>query len=170
MMGITVQEMLKVSVDEVTKKSLSFREELIVAEQVNRINNNGPRLGMGIIAYGDLYEFYSKRSETQGGLEVVPVLSNLGYQFEVQYIGTENFAALLELIPSISGMDKAYFIPTLSIMNGFRFGKQGWEFAFGPTLGFVRTISGLVDPSGDLYTESGAKAMAYEEWKSDPLN
>ncbi len=171
MMGITVQEMLKVPVDEETKKSLSFREEIILPEQVNRINNNGPRLGLGVIAYGELLEFYSNRSEGQGGLEVIPVLSNLGYQFEVQYIGTENFGALLEFIPSISGMDKAYFIPTLSIMNGFRFGKQGWEFAFGPTLGFVKTISGLIDPaSGNLYTESGARALAYEEWKSDPLN
>ena len=42
-------------------------------------------------------------------------------------------------------MEQGQFIPTLSLLNGFRFGQSGWEFAFGPSFGGRRMINGLND-------------------------
>tara|TARA_Y100000385_G_scaffold288456_1_gene355117 strand:+ start:6107 stop:6259 length:153 start_codon:yes stop_codon:yes gene_type:complete len=49
----------------------------------------------------------------------------IGYQIEGQYVGTENFSALVEGIFNISGLEQGKLIPTITIFNGFRFGKAG---------------------------------------------
>jgi hypothetical protein len=52
-------------------------------------------------------------------------------------------------------------------MNGLRFGKAGWEFAFGPGFGFKRTSNGFFDtqglygPRGDYWTESEYNNSSY---------
>jgi len=58
---------------------------------------------------------------------------------------TQKFSALFETIVNISGLEHSSFIPTLAFMNGFRFGKKGWEFAFGPSFGFKKTSKGFFD-------------------------
>jgi hypothetical protein len=75
---------------------------------------------------------FAMRPESQGGLDIFPGVSMIGYQIEGQYVGTENFSALVEGIININGLEQGLFIPSLTIMNGFRFGKAGWEIAFGP--------------------------------------
>ena len=170
MVEITLQEMLDLPVNAETKKRLAFNNEIITSANVGRINNSGPRFGLGIVAGGDMFDYFT-RSEAQGGLDILPAMTNIGYQFELQYIGTENFSALFEIIPNIGGMEQGQFIPTLSLLNGFRFGQSGWEFAFGPSFGGRRMINGLNDPeTGKYYTESEWFEKDYAEWSADPNN
>jgi len=68
-----------------------------------------------------------------------------GYQFEKQYLNEGNFQALFEFIPMITGVDQGMFIPSLTMMNGIRNNKSGWEFAFGPTVSIVNRSNGYYD-------------------------
>ncbi len=147
MLGIILQEMHDIQPNEETKKRLAFKNEVIISNNVGKMNNSGPRMGISFLHESDLYDFF-RRSETQGGLNIQPVTTNLGYQFEGQYIGTENFSALAEVIFNVSGMEQGQFLPSLSILNGFRFGTQGWEFAFGPSFGFRRESQGFFSEQG----------------------
>lgn len=124
----------------------------IIKKGINKINNSGPRVGYSFLT-GDLKDF-ATRPESQGGMGIYPGVSMIGYQIEKQYIGTENFSALGEFMITVSGLEQGIAIPSLTIMNGLRFGKSGWEFAFGPGIGFKRTSNGFIDTDG-LYGEAG---------------
>lgn len=170
MLGVALREMHKVEQDEVAKKMLAYKDDIIVSTRVGRINNSGPRIGAAYVTHGELYDFYTNRTTNQGGLGMLPIMTNLGYQFEFQYIGTDNFSGLLEFIPNVSGMEQGQFIPSLSIMNGFRFGKAGWEFAFGPTIGVRKVIDGFIDSDNKYWTKDEYEAADYSQWKQDSLN
>lgn len=164
MIGIVIQEMHDIEPNYEISKQLSFNNEIIISSNVGKLNNSGPRMGIAIIHESDLHDFFT-RKESQGGLGILPVTTNLGYQFEGQYIGTENFSALGELIFNIGGMEQGQFIPSVALLNGFRFGKQGWEFAFGPSFGVKRTSLGYFDDNGNYLRASDlnkAHAQAYE--------
>jgi hypothetical protein len=148
MIEITLREMFGLDNIKEVEALLSYKNEMITSSNIGRINNSGPRIGYAA-AVGTLLEF-AARPEIQGGLNVFPAFSMLGYQFEKQYIGTENFAALFECIVNVSGLEQGLFIPTVSFMNGFRFGKAGWEIAFGPSIGISKRSIGFFD-SKNLY-------------------
>ena len=141
MMGIVLRQMHNKPIDEITLSQLAYKNEIIVPNGVGRVNNAGPRMGVGY-TIGDMEEFVT-RDERYGGLGIQPVVSNIGYQFEGQYVGTENFSALGELIINFTALEQGQFIPSISVLNGFRFGKQGWEFAFGPSFGLQKTSVGV---------------------------
>ena len=42
----------------------------------------------------------------------------------------------------VSGLESGKFIPSLTVLNGFRFGKKGWEFALGPSFRVVSKADG----------------------------
>lgn len=171
MIGIVIKEMHDLNADEEIKKQLTYKNEVIISNNVNKINNTGPRMGIAFLHESELYDFY-RRSETQGGLEIFPVMTNLGYQVEGQYIGTENFSALAEVIFNVGGMEQGQFIPSLSLLNGFRFGTKGWEFAFGPSFGLRRTSQGFFTENGKnlfgrevgrYWSESDFRAQGYTD-------
>jgi TolB-like protein len=169
MIGIVLEEMHGVTPNAVTKSQLEFKNEVITSNNVGRANNNGPRVGISYVAVGELNEFFM-RNEGQGGLGIQPMMTNIGYQFEAQYIGTENFSALGELIFNIGGMEQGQFIPSLSLLNGFRFGSAGWEIAFGPSFGLRKTSSGLFDEGGNYHLEADYLIDHRNNWELDPLN
>lgn len=170
MIGIVLEEMHGVAPNSVTKSQLEFKNEVITSNSVGRVNNNGPRVGFSYVGVGEMNEFFT-RKESQGGLEIVPMMTNIGYQFEAQYIGTENFSALGEAIFNIGGMEQGQFIPSISLLNGFRFGSAGWEIAFGPSFGLRRTTSGYVNPEdGIYYRESDWRLKTLNDWQSNPAN
>lgn len=169
MIGIVLKEMHQLEVDPEIKKQLVFRNEIIISDNVGKINNSGPRMGVAFLHAGETYDFY-KRNENQGGLGIFPAMTNIGYQFEGQYIGTENFSALAEVIFNVGGMEQGQFQPSLSLLNGFRFGTQGWEFAFGPSFGFRRTSSGLFNDQGKYITEYEARNADYDNYINNPAN
>lgn len=179
MIGIVLQEMHEIAPDPIIQKQLAFKNEVITSNNIGKINNAGPRMG---IAYtvGVVNEFVT-RDEIYGGLGIAPVVGNIGYQFEGQYVGTENFSAIFECLVNFSALEQGQFIPSLSLLNGFRFGKQGWEFAFGPSFGFSKTSVGffstadknlLGDPTphywsqkefeNSIYGENGPEFYGYE--------
>ncbi len=41
-------------------------------------------------------------------------------------------------------------MPSITVLNGFRFGAKGWEFAFGPGFGIVKESRGFFDDKGLL--------------------
>ena len=169
MLGITIQEMFELPTDAEIKKRLSFKNEVIISNNVGKLNNSGPRIGVSFIHESELYEFY-QREEMQGGLGIYPAMTNLGYQFEGQYIGTENFSALAECIINVGGMEQGQFVPSISILNGFRFGNAGWEFAFGPSFGFRRVSMGSFDESGYYSTEKDQRDAHQKAWFNNPEN
>lgn len=167
----SVRAMHNLENDKSLTDRLYFRDEPATLNNIGRIKNSGPRIGYALMT-GDYMEF-AMRDEKQGGLDIFPAVSMIGYQFEKQYIGTENFSALFEFIPNISGLEQGKFIPTMSFLNGFRFGKAGWEIAFGPGLGFKRTSQGFFDTNGSFgnagnyISESDWNEYAYDRYSSD---
>ncbi len=125
---------------------LKFKNELITSNNVGKVKNSGPRVGYAYMV-GSMAEF-ATRSTDRGGLDIFPGISMIGYQVEGQYVGTENFSALVEGVFNVSGLEQGQFIPTATIMNGFRFGKAGWEFGFGPGFGLKKVSNGFFDTDG----------------------
>ena len=152
MMQLMVREMHGIKVHSEDLARIKYDEQPIIKDNVGLVNNNGPRVGYSFFT-GDLAEFAS-RPENQGGMDIFPSAALVGYQLEKQYIGTENFSALGEVLFMVSGLEKGYALPSLTLMNGFRFGKAGWEIAFGPGFGIKRTSDGFFDTDG-LYGEAG---------------
>lgn len=169
----TVRKLHGLENDKNLTDRLYFKDEPATLNNVGRISNSGPRIGYAFMT-GDLLEF-ANRPEGQGGLDIFPGMSMIGYQFEKQYIGTENFSALFEFIPNISGLEQGRFIPTMTFLNGFRFGKAGWELAFGPGLGLKQTTKGFFDThgafgdAGDYISEADWNEYADRLYMNDPL-
>jgi hypothetical protein len=152
MIGIVLSEMHGVQPDPELKKRLTFNNEVITTNRINQVTNSGPRIGVGY-AYGTLNEFMM-RSEDKGGLGMFPVTSLMGYQFEAQYVGNEDFSALFECLVNVAGLEQGKVMPSITFMNGFRFGKAGWEIAAGPGFGIKRTYIGFFDTNG-TFGEAG---------------
>lgn len=162
MTEIAVKEMHGIVNEKELVERLQFKNEVITSNNVGKINNSGPRIGYAFMT-GSLAEF-ATRSEDRGGLDIFPAVSMIGYQFEGQYVGTENFSALIEGIININGLEQGQFIPSISLMNGFRFGKAGWEFAFGPGFGLKKTTHGFMDKYGLLGDKD--KYWNEDDWNS----
>jgi hypothetical protein len=162
MTEIAIKEMHGVSNEKELVERLQFKNEVITSNNVGKINNSGPRIGYAFMT-GSLAEF-ATRGTDRGGLDIFPAVSMIGYQFEGQYVGTENFSALIEGIININGLEQGQFIPSISVMNGFRFGKAGWEFAFGPGFGLKKTTYGFFDNHG-LLGDAG-KYWNENDWNS----
>ncbi|MDP4826785.1 MAG: hypothetical protein NWR73_03810 [Flavobacteriales bacterium] len=153
MIGITIQEMFDLPVDEELKKKLSVRNDY--EGSVNnpyklRLRSDGPRMGFTVFQ-GELADRLSE-SKVDGGFEAHPMMFQFGYQFEKQYLNEGNFQALFEFIPMITGLDQGFVIPSITIMNGLRNNKNGWEFAFGPTFSVVPMSKGYYDQETDQWT------------------
>jgi hypothetical protein len=91
--------------------------------------------------------------KSKGGFDSYPYLSQLGYQYEIQYLSAGNFQALVEFLVVLSGLEQQLFNPNIVFMNGFRVGKSGWEIAFGPSVSLRQTAKGFygkLDPLQDI--------------------
>lgn len=114
------------------------------AEEETELSLSGPRMGL-VFFTGNI----AKRIEdpkSRGGLNAKPLMSQFGYQFETAYIKNEKVQVLFEFVPNITGLDQGKFIPTLSILNGVRLNKTGWELIVGPIIYFTKRSEGFFDP------------------------
>jgi hypothetical protein len=172
MIEILLKEMHGVEVPKDINDRLAFKNELITSNNIGKINNSGPRIGVAYLL-GSMNEF-ATRPESQGGLDIFPAVSMIGYQVEGQYVGTENFSALVEGIFNVSGLEQGQFIPSVTIMNGFRFGSSGWEFAFGPGFSLKKTSNGFFDTDNKFgsdnryFNSSDWYNYARETYGTDP--
>ncbi len=127
----------------------------------NTVNLNGPRTGFMMFTGEAMQRLQEKRSV--GGYDAFPALFLFGYQFEKQYLSEGNWQALFEFVPAVSGFTQNIFIPSLSVMNGFRYNKWGWEVALGPTFNLNKMAKGYYDVQGD------AKIWTLEkDYKGEP--
>ena len=169
MIEFMICDMYGIPFDAAVAEGLKFKNDPITANQHDRINNTGPRIGCSALT-GSLNEF-ARRPESQGGLDIFPMTSMLGYQVEWQYVGTENFSALVECIFNITGMEQGRIIPSFDLLNGFRFGSSGWEIGLGPGFGLATTSKGFFDTENYLgkgkdfyFSESDWDAYSFEQY------
>ncbi len=146
MVKITMLQLFHKPVEEpliayLTKKN-NFESSTNNANKTS-VNLSGPRTGFSVFTGEASRVLQDPRNK--GGYNSYPVLFQFGYQFEVQYLNEGHYQALFEFIPTITGFNQNIFIPSISIMNGFRNNKNGWEIAFGPTLGVVNKTDGYYD-------------------------
>jgi hypothetical protein len=107
------------------------------------VNLSGPRSGFTYFTGEAGQRLQEDRSA--GGFGSYPLMFQFGYQFEAQYLNEGNYQALFEFLPTVTGFNQNVFIPSVTIMNGFRNNKRGWEIAFGPTFGLVSKADGYYD-------------------------
>ena len=153
MIEITLSDMFGVPVNEDMRKTLTLKNDFDNA--VNnpyqlRLRSDGPRMGVTMFT-GETANIL-KSSASKGGFEVEPLMFQFGYQFEKQYLNEGNFQALFEFIPMVTGLDQGLFIPSITLMNGMRNNKSGWEFAFGPTFSLVTKSQGYYTADDNIWT------------------
>ena len=98
--------------------------------------NNGPRMGFSY-TIGDAAKRL-QAGKDQGGFGMYPAIFQFGWQQEISYISAGNFQALVEFVPAIGGLESGLLIPSMTVLQGFRVGKMGLEFALGPTFRLVQ--------------------------------
>lgn len=134
MAGITIRKMFERPIDEQELARLSKPnnfDDAVNNPNKNTINLSGPRFGYSFI-FGQNAERMRANSK-EGGFEAYPASFLFGYQFEKQYLNEGKYQALFEMIPMIGGLDQQMFIPSFTLLNGFRNTKSGWEVAIGPS-------------------------------------
>lgn len=151
---LAMNEFLGISNPEALYLSLTKKDAF--ANSINhpyypRLRADGPRLGVSFVT-GEAATILS-RPESQGGFDAYPWTFHFGYQFEKQYLNSGNFQALFEFIPLISGMEQGRFAFSFSMLNGIRSNRGGWEFAFGPSIGFTQIAQVAQDGEGQWLTK-----------------
>jgi hypothetical protein len=126
---------------------------------VARLNLSGPRMGLTVFS-GDAARWFAAPRQ-EGGLDVKPVMFQFGYQFETSYLNQGGLQALFEFIPLITGLDQSQIIPSISILHGIRSNRNGFEFAFGPSIVLTKEAEGFY---------SDGKWNLLSEWKASNPN
>ena len=121
------------------------------------IRLNGPRMGLSMTTgeSGERLIDDTKYGgyDMMGSPKIGALTSQMGYQWEKRYIASNDFQALVEVIGLVGGMESGKFIPSLTLLNGFRWGQRNWEVGFGPTFRFVQTSLGFYDSEGNWRRE-----------------
>jgi len=165
MMRMLIRHMHDIEVNPETMGKIAYDNKPVVKTDVYKIDNTGPRIGYSLFS-GELQEF-ALRDRRTGGLDIFPGATMIGYQFEKQYIGTENFSALGEVLLTVSGLEQGIAIPSITFMHGIRFGKSGWEIAFGPGFGLAKKSEGFFDTEGIYGAED--EYWTLDEFKNSPF-
>lgn len=158
MIEISVNNLLDLPSDPKLVNGLEKKQNILEDQSVERLKLNGPRMGLAYV--GGIHGKRLQDSKSIGGYEMLPIMTQFGYQMELQYMSAGNMQALLEVIPMVSGMDQGRFIPSITLMNGFRHSKSGWEFAFGPTMRISQIARGYYDNQDIWHLE-------YEWWQQN---
>jgi len=162
MIEISVNNILGIENDPNLVELLVNFEEPISSKHIS-VRMNGPRMGIAYVT-GDLANSIMA-PKNEGGYDGYPFLSQFGYQYEIQYLSAGNFNALIEFLGMVSGLEQQLFIPSIIFMNGFRFGKGNWEFAFGPAVSLRKEAVGFYDK--DLYLGEEGGWHLEHEWSND---
>lgn len=149
MVELTLRKMLGLPVDENIMKKLTQADDY--ASSINipnaaKLNLSGPRMGMTVFTGKSASRLSAPRSE--GGIDANPVMFQFGYQFETTYLNQGGLQALFEFIPIITGLDQSQIIPSITVLHGVRSNRNGFEFAFGPSLSILKDAEGFYNESG----------------------
>ena len=140
MMMLCLNELLDIENDPYLV-DLLVEYDLPITSTKTSVNLNGPRVGMVHTMGQTGQRLQDPKSE--GGYDMFPVTSMFGYQLEKQYLSAGNFQALIEGVFAVNGLESGQFIPSLSLMNGFRFNASGFELATGPIFRVVKNAEGF---------------------------
>ena len=144
-------------------------ENAINTPKEYRLELDGPRFG-AVLNTGETATII-RAPKSQGGFDAQPIMFQFGYQFEKQYLNQGELQALFEVIPTITGLDQGIFIPGLTILHGLRTNRNGWEFAFGPTIRASTYAYGAYDANGVWMREGEWKKKTDDlpgmEWRLD---
>ena len=166
MSKISLNELFGIENDRVIVDQLTNIEEPLIST-TKSMKLTGPRMGIAYLT-GDLGEVIS-RTENKGGYDGYPILSQFGYQYEVQYLSAGDFQALIEFVGILSGLEQRMFIPNVVVMNGFRLNNSGWEIAFGPSITLRSTAYGFYDTDNLMAGSAGEWYLEYEWNAVDPI-
>src|SRR4030042_2816408 len=95
MIEISVKKLLGLDIDPNLVNLLVNYEDPIISTRTN-LKLNGPRMGIAYLT-GEIAERL-EASKSKGGFDSYPYLSQLGYQYEIQYLSAGNFQALVEFL------------------------------------------------------------------------
>jgi hypothetical protein len=144
MTAVMLRDMFNRTVDPNVKSQLVKPDSYDARARVpvtERVRLDGPR--MGATMFLDETANIIRAPKSQGGFDATPVMFQFGYQFEKQYLAAGQFQALFEFVPMITGLDQGLFIPSLTVMNGMRMNRHGWEVGFGPTFTLITREEGF---------------------------
>lgn len=150
MVSVSVRKLAGLDNDELLVRKLTrkddYESEVNNPEGIEKLKLSGPRTGIAMITGKDAARFRASRDN--GGYASSPYMFVFGYQKEIQYINSGKMQALFEFVPTISGVDKGLFIPSIACMNGLRSNVNGWEFAIGATFSIVTKSVGYYNENG----------------------
>src|ERR1043166_5876974 len=106
-------------------------------------------MGATLLVGGDAEILQARKVD--GGFDLNPLMFQLGYQFEKQYLNSGTWQGLIEFIPMITGIDQNEFLPSFTLLNGLRNNINGWELGLGGTIAFQRMIEGFDAPDGKFH-------------------
>ncbi|MEX2151784.1 MAG: hypothetical protein WD825_00500 [Gemmatimonadaceae bacterium] len=96
-------------------------------ELVRQLNRSGPRFGVTWLS-GTITE----ELQTRYNIDVAPVITQFGWQFERQFASLENGpVALNEWVLLVGGLDQGAFLPSLTWLVGIRT-PGNFEIGVGP--------------------------------------
>lgn len=151
MAKISVQKLMEIEVDKDMDELFnyeSYEKRDMVSSDLKKVNLSGPRFGILTIA-GESKNFLTDPASRGGIGSKFPFMTQIGFQFEKAYLNAGTAQALFEIIPMFTGMDKGFFNPSLSFLNGFRSNANGWEIGFGPSFRVTKEDKGYVDSNGE---------------------
>ena len=94
---------------------------------VRQVNRSGPRFGVTWLSSGIVDTLQSKYQ-----IDVAPVITQFGWQFEWQFASLENGpVALNEWVLLVGGLDQGAFLPSLTWLVGIRT-PGNFEVGVGP--------------------------------------
>jgi len=96
-------------------------------ELVRQLNRSGPRFGVTWLS-GSIVDTLKSKHD----IDISPVITQFGWQFERQFASLENGpVALNELVFLVGGLDQGVFLPSLTWLVGVRT-PGNFEFGVGP--------------------------------------
>lgn len=165
MVEISVKKLIGIVPDQ-NMVNLLIDYDVPIQSPKTTLRLNGPRMGASYTMNDAGKRLQAGRE--QGGYNMYPVTSQIGWQQEYQYLSAGNFQALVEGVAMIGGLESGQFIPSFTFLNGFRASESGWEFAFGPTFRFVQKANGYFDLDGNWNLKSAWKPDSTNNFRENP--
>jgi hypothetical protein len=119
------------------------------APAVEPLKLSGPRFGLTYLP-AELRQRVADEFE----LEISPVITQFGWQWETRFFSNEGMTGVSEWVLLVGGLEQNHFIPSLSWILGVR-SQGGTEFGVGPNLSVSGTAivfaGGVTVRSGPIY-------------------
>jgi len=173
MVSFTLRTLLELDYDVEMYRRLtsdvSFYRNVELMER-EEAKQSGPRFGVGFLT-GDAKAVITAPKEV-GGADGFPIISHIGYQFEKVFISSGSTHALMEFLPTISGLEQGIIIPAMNILLGVRNSKTGFEFGMGYNISAFK--ENIAPPNAQMELEpiitSGLLIGVGKTFKSGRLN